>query len=89
MRDLVRLLDCFDGREDLYEAFFDGYGRRLTEPEGARLLVETVLDAVSGIAFGSKTGDPELVERGRRTLLRCRAGAAAHASHVIDGGDPR
>ncbi|WP_037834443.1 phosphotransferase [Streptomyces albus] len=89
VRDLVRLLDCFDGREDLCEAFFDGYGRRLTEDERARLLVETVLDAVSGIAFGSMTGDPELVERGRRTLLRCRAGAAAHASRTVDGGDPR
>lgn len=89
VRDLVRLLDCFDGREDLYEAFFAGYGRRLTEDERARLLVETVLDAVSGIAFGNKTGDPELVERGRRTLLRCRAGAAAHASRTIDEGGPR
>ncbi|MEU3175670.1 hypothetical protein [Streptomyces sp. NPDC007000] len=89
MRDLVRLLGCFDGREDLYEAFFDGYGRRLTEEERARLLVETVLDAVSGIAFGSTTGDPELVERGRRTLLRCRAGAAVLASRTVDGGDPR
>jgi tRNA A-37 threonylcarbamoyl transferase component Bud32 len=89
VRDLVRLLDCFDGREDLYEAFFDGYGRRLTKDERARLLVETVLDAVSGIAFGSKTGDPELVERGHRTLVRCRAGAAPYAYRTIDGGDPR
>ncbi|MFF9854128.1 phosphotransferase [Streptomyces litmocidini] len=89
VRDLVRLLDHFEGRKDLYEAFFDGYGRPLTEDERARLLVETALDAVSGIAFGSKTGDPELVERGRRTLLRCRAGAAARASRTIDGGDPR
>jgi hypothetical protein len=86
VRDLVRLLDCFDGREDLNKAFFDGYGRRLTEPERARLLAEMVLDSVSGIAFGSKTGDPELVERGHRTLMRCRTGA--HASRMI-GDDPR
>ncbi|PZT73371.1 MULTISPECIES: phosphotransferase [unclassified Streptomyces] len=73
VRDLVRLLDCFDGRADLDEAFFDGYGRRLTEAEEARLRVEAVLDAVSGIDFGNRTGDPELVERGHRTLVRCRA----------------
>ncbi|MFI8194041.1 hypothetical protein ACIF8T_35725 [Streptomyces sp. NPDC085946] len=82
-------VDAYRRHRPGYEAFFDGYGRRLTEDERARLLVETVLDAVSGIAFGSKTGDPELVERGRRTFVRCRAGAAAHASRTIDGGDPR
>ncbi|MFE0779026.1 phosphotransferase [Streptomyces sp. NPDC058861] len=89
VRDLVRLLDCFDGREDLCKAFFDGYGRRLTTDEKARLLVERVLDAVSGIAFGSKAGDPELVARGRRTLLRCRAGTASSVLPAVDGGARR
>ncbi|MFF6835817.1 phosphotransferase family protein [Streptomyces sp. NPDC012438] len=89
VRDLVRLLDCFDGREDLHEAFFDGYGRRLTTDERARLLVEGVLGAVSGIAFGSKAGAPEPVARGRRTLLRCRAGTASTVLPAIDGGARR
>ncbi|MFE5592922.1 phosphotransferase [Streptomyces sp. NPDC056549] len=89
VRDLVRLLDRFNGRPDLSEAFFDGYGRRLTEPERARLRVETVLDAVSGIAFGMKADDPELVERGCRTLSRCRANAASTAFLTADGGAPQ
>ncbi|MFE5513879.1 phosphotransferase [Streptomyces sp. NPDC056529] len=89
VRDLVRLLDHFDGREDLHEAFFDGYGHRLTTDEKARLLVEAVLDAVSGITFGNKAGDPELVARGRRTLLHCRAGAASDVLPAIDGGARR
>ncbi|MEU3479609.1 phosphotransferase [Streptomyces sp. NPDC033754] len=70
VRDFVRILDAFDGREDLFEAFLEGYGRRLTEIEEAHLVAGAVLDAVSGIAFGTAAGDPELVERGRRTLAR-------------------
>lgn len=59
-----------DGRPDLYEAFLDGYGRPLTDAEQERLVTDAALDAVSGIAFGTAHGDPELVERGRRTLAR-------------------
>lgn len=70
VRDFVRLLDTLGPRDDLLEAFFNGYGRRLTEAEEAHLAAVAVLDAVSGIGFGSRLGDPELVERGRRTLAR-------------------
>lgn len=72
IRDLVRLSDAWAGRPDLYEAFLAGYGRTLTGPEEARLAVEAALDAMSGIQFGIAHGDPELVERGRRTLARLR-----------------
>ncbi|MFJ4580269.1 phosphotransferase [Streptomyces echinatus] len=74
-RDLVRLDDAWTGRPDLSEAFFDGYGRQPTEAEAERLTADSALDAVSGIGFGTAHGDPELVERGRRTLARLRAAA--------------
>ncbi|MEU2655190.1 phosphotransferase [Streptomyces sp. NPDC007325] len=74
VRDMARLLDHFEGRDDLADAFFAGYGRPLDDLEQAHLAPAAVLDAVSGIAYGHAAGDPELVERGRRTLLRSRAG---------------
>ncbi|MEU5805919.1 phosphotransferase [Streptomyces sp. NPDC047718] len=80
VRDWVRLWDAWAHRPDLHEAFREGYGRPLTGLEEEHLAAEAVLDAVSGIAYGTAQGDPEVVERGRRTLLRLRAaprGAAA------------
>lgn len=73
VRDLVRLSDAWDGRPDLFEAFLAGYGRSLTGAEEGRLVIDTALDAVSGIAYGTAHGDPEPVERGLRTLTRLRA----------------
>lgn len=73
VRDLVRLSDAWDGRPDLFDAFLAGYGRPLTGAEEAQLVIEMALDSVSGIAYGVAHGDPELVERGRRTLARLRA----------------
>ncbi|MFE0653387.1 phosphotransferase [Streptomyces sp. NPDC059534] len=89
VRDFVRLLGCFDGRPDLAEAFFDGYGRRLSADEVTHLVASTALDAVSGIAFGTRDGDPELVERGRRTLARLRAGTIWPLPGHPQGGIPR
>jgi hypothetical protein len=51
----------------------DGYGRRFTPDEEAHLTILSVLDSVSGISYGAAHNDPELVERGRRTLARLRA----------------
>ncbi|MDN0201225.1 aminoglycoside phosphotransferase family protein [Streptomyces sp. S.PNR 29] len=70
LRDLVRLSDHWDGRDDLREAFLTGYGQPLTPHEEERLVCEAGFDALSGIQFGMAHGDPELVERGRRTLTR-------------------
>ncbi|MFF4715249.1 phosphotransferase [Streptomyces eurythermus] len=72
VRDFVRLSDAWHGRPDLFQAVMDGYGRRFTPDEEAHLTVLSVLDAVSGISYGAAHGDPELVERGRRTLARLR-----------------
>ncbi|MFJ9344731.1 NUDIX domain-containing protein [Streptomyces sp. NPDC101733] len=71
-RDMVRLSDAWDGRPDLRAAFLDGYGRPLTPTEELRLECEAGFDAVSGIAYGATHEDPEVAERGRRTLLRLR-----------------
>ncbi|MEU5217403.1 phosphotransferase [Streptomyces sp. NPDC020807] len=72
LRDFVRLSDAWHGRPDLFQAVMDGYGRRFTPEEEAQLTVLSVLDAVSGISYGAAHGDPELMERGLRTLTRLR-----------------
>ncbi|MFG2976778.1 NUDIX domain-containing protein [Streptomyces sp. NPDC048331] len=72
-RDLVRLGDTWTGRPDLRAAFLDGYGRPLTSVEELRLDCEAALDAVSGIAYGVAHDDPEVAERGHRTLYRLHA----------------
>ncbi|MFI5752390.1 phosphotransferase [Streptomyces sp. NPDC051644] len=72
VRDFARLSDAWANRPDLYEALVAGYGRPLTPVEEERLTVELALDALSGIQYGSRTGDPELLERSRRTLARLR-----------------
>ncbi|MBB0243642.1 phosphotransferase [Streptomyces alkaliphilus] len=73
IRDFVRLSDAWHGRPDLLAAVMEGYGRPFTPEEDARLAALSVLDSVSGIAYGTAHDDPELVERGRRTLARLRA----------------
>ncbi|UFQ19894.1 MULTISPECIES: phosphotransferase [Streptomyces] len=74
VRDFVRLSDAWHGRPDLRQAVRDGYGRSFTPEEAAQLTILCVLDAVSGLSYGAAHGDPELVERSRRTLARLRAG---------------
>ncbi|CAM5656300.1 NUDIX domain-containing protein [Streptomyces avidinii] len=72
-RDMVRLGDTWAGRSDLRTAFFDGYGRTLAPAEELRLDCEAAFDAVSGIAYGAGHQDPEVAERGHRTLSRLHA----------------
>ncbi|MEU2828714.1 phosphotransferase [Streptomyces lavendulae] len=72
-RDLVRLSDTWTGRPDLRAAFLDGYGRPFTPTEELRLQCEAAFDAVSGIAYGTSHDDPEVTERGHRTLRRLHA----------------
>ncbi|MFF2144635.1 phosphotransferase [Kitasatospora sp. NPDC058190] len=73
VRDFVRLSDAWADRPDLYEAVMAGYGRQPSAAEEEHLAVHRVLDAVSGIQYGAANGDPELVERGHRTLAQLRA----------------
>ncbi|MEU9472193.1 phosphotransferase [Streptomyces avermitilis] len=84
VRDLVRLSDAWAGRVELFEAFLAGYGRSLTATEEARLVIDAALDSVSGIAYGVAHRDPELIERGRRTLARLRV---EHRAALSPTGD--
>ncbi|MFE1875602.1 phosphotransferase [Streptomyces sp. NPDC059496] len=70
LRDFVRLSDAWHGRPDLRQAVMDGYGRPFAPEEEVQLAVLSVLDAVSGISYGTSHGDPEVTERGHRTLRR-------------------
>ena len=57
-RDLVRLrFRVWPSRPDLRDAFFDGYGRRLTDAEDELIWHLGALDALTALARGHQTGD--------------------------------
>jgi 8-oxo-dGTP diphosphatase len=71
VRDLVRLeYGPWDGRPDLREDFFAGYGRDLTLEEDETLFCYAILDALSGLRWGLANGDDEVVSRAWRTFER-------------------
>lgn len=71
VHDLVRLeYGPWDRRPDLRAAFANGYGRSLSGLETETLQIMAALDALSGIVWGTGTGDHEVVSRGHRTLNR-------------------
>lgn len=75
--DIVPLACCpWPDRPDLEEAFWDGYGRVLTDEEERALRCLSALDAASAIAWGVPNGDREIAERGRATLARLEVQAA-------------
>ncbi|MBB5494844.1 aminoglycoside phosphotransferase [Nocardiopsis metallicus] len=57
-------------RPDLRRAFFDGYGRELSQAEERALQLLTVRLAASYLATGLTQGDSALVERGHQGLER-------------------
>ncbi|MEU3185747.1 aminoglycoside phosphotransferase family protein [Streptomyces sp. NPDC006923] len=75
VQDFVRLA-CgpWQERADLRAAFFQGYGRSLTDAERQVLPSLAALDAVSCLAYGPANGDDEVTERGLRTLARLERG---------------
>ncbi|MFE5162674.1 phosphotransferase enzyme family protein [Streptomyces sp. NPDC056697] len=73
IRDLVRLADAWATQPRLHDAFMSGYGRALTPDEEERFVIDSTLDALSGIQYGATHGDPETQQRGHRTLARLRA----------------
>lgn len=71
VRDLVRLeYGPWDRRPDLREAFLAGYGRVLTAEEHEMLACHAVLDALSGLVWGTANDDDEVVNRAWRTFER-------------------
>ena len=68
-RDFVRLrFRVWASRPDLRDAFFDGYGRPLTEAEDELVWHLGALDALTALARGHQTGDQELTASGLATL---------------------
>ncbi|PWI05031.1 aminoglycoside phosphotransferase family protein [Streptomyces sp. NWU339] len=72
IRDLVRLADAWATQPRLYDAFMAGYGRDLTPAEEERFVIDSALDALSGIQYGATHSDAETQDRGHRTLARLR-----------------
>jgi 8-oxo-dGTP diphosphatase len=80
VRDLVRLeYGPWDGRPDLRENFFAGYGRDLTLEEDETLFCYAILDALSGLRWGLANGDDEVVSRAWRTFERSLDTPLAHS----------
>jgi 8-oxo-dGTP diphosphatase len=80
VRDLVRLqYGPWDGRPDLREDFFAGYGRDLTPEEDETLFCYAILDALSGLRWGLANGDDEVVSRAWRTFERSLDTPLAHS----------
>jgi hypothetical protein len=70
-RDFVRLrFRTWVSRPDLEEAFFTGYGRRLTCAEEELIWHLGALDTLTALARGYQTGDAALIAAGRATLSR-------------------
>ncbi|MFD5032101.1 phosphotransferase enzyme family protein [Streptomyces sp. NPDC058220] len=76
VQDFVRLA-CgpWQDRGELRTAFFQGYGRPLTEAERYALPCLAALDAASCLAYGPAHGDDEVTDRGLRTMARLERGA--------------
>jgi Ser/Thr protein kinase RdoA (MazF antagonist) len=80
IRDLVRLeYGPWDGRPDLREDFFAGYGRTLTPEENETLFCYATLDALSGLRWGLANGDEAVVSRAWRTFDRSLDTPLAHS----------
>jgi Ser/Thr protein kinase RdoA (MazF antagonist) len=72
-RDFVRLrFRVWAARPDLQDAFFDGYGRPLTEDEDELVWHLGALDALTALARGCQTGNQELTASGLATLHQLR-----------------
>ncbi|MYZ39107.1 MULTISPECIES: aminoglycoside phosphotransferase family protein [unclassified Streptomyces] len=75
VQDFVRLA-CgpWQDRDDLRTAFFQGYGRPLTDAERHALPCLAALDAASCLTYGPAHGEHDVTERGLRTLDRLEKG---------------
>lgn len=68
-RDFVRLwFRVWATRPDLREAFLDGYGRPLTQAEDQLIWHLGAIDALTALARGHETANPELTASGHATL---------------------
>jgi hypothetical protein len=73
LRDFERMRHQeWRGRPDLRDAFFDGYGRRLTAAEEQTLACIGAVAAVTTILWARAHADEEFERHGRRTLEHLR-----------------
>jgi Ser/Thr protein kinase RdoA (MazF antagonist) len=74
LRDFERMRSAeWLGRPDLRDAFFDGYGRTLTDVEEETLACVGAYAAATTILWARAHGDERFEEHGRRTLADLRA----------------
>jgi len=74
--DFAPLFQAVDpDRTDLLDAFFDGYGRPLTNSEQCQLRHLALIHALGTIIWGHVRQQPELEAQGRRALARELDGA--------------
>jgi hypothetical protein len=74
-RDFVRLQFRFwTCRPDLRAAFFDGYGRCVTEDEHQVIRHCGAVDALTALVRGTQAGDAAMIAHGRATLRQLRSG---------------
>jgi hypothetical protein len=59
-------------RPELADAFFDGYGRRLSDDETALLTYRGALQAMGTVIWAREHGDPGFEQHGWRVLDRVR-----------------
>lgn len=73
LRDMERLQHQeWRGRPDLRDAFFDGYGRTLSDAEERALACIGAVAAVTTILWARHHGDADFERHGRRTLQLLR-----------------
>jgi len=77
LRDFERMRNAeWRGRPDLRDAFFDGYGRTLTDAEEQMLACVGAYAAATTILWARAHGDGPFEEHGRRALADLRASDA-------------
>ncbi|MGF1430391.1 aminoglycoside phosphotransferase family protein [Kitasatospora sp. LaBMicrA B282] len=85
--DLMRIVyQVTAGRPALAEAFFDGYGRGLTEAEQAACRAYAAIDCPSALKWAAMHRDREVHGYARRALDLLRAGVRARPSSSRSGG---
>ncbi len=76
IRDLQRMyFQQWQGRPDLRDAFYTGYGRTPTAADLAMLSCYLAKNALSTVVWAHEHGNPDFERHGRRVLSELRSGA--------------
>jgi Ser/Thr protein kinase RdoA (MazF antagonist) len=81
IRDLQRMyFQQWQGRPDLRDAFYAGYGRTPTADDLAMLRCFLAKNALSTVVWAHEHGDPDFERHGRRVLAELRSGASPESA---------